>query len=78
MEQKIVFDEANPKSTAESVELGETKNVAVDAEGNAALQLLAQVGPVDYTEEEAARVRWKIDMFFLPIVSHHFAVYEPY
>lgn len=73
MEQKIVFDEAHPKS---SVELGETRNVAVDAKGNAALQLLDQVGSVEYTVEEAARVRWKIDLFFLPIVSCHFPVYE--
>lgn len=43
MDQKITFDEAHPNSKSESIERGETKNVAVDAEENVALELLAQV-----------------------------------
>lgn len=53
-------------TTGTDTESGQVKQISVPEKGDVGLELLAQAGPVDYTEEEAQQ---KIDMCLLPIVS---------
>lgn len=55
-------------TTGTDTESGQVKQISVPEKGDVGLELLAQAGPVDYTEEEAQQVKRKIDMCLLPIV----------
>ncbi|KAI9736175.1 MAG: hypothetical protein M1834_001060 [Cirrosporium novae-zelandiae] len=52
----------------------EKANVYVDSDADIGLQFLVQVGTVEFTEEEAKRVKWKIDLFLLPILCLTFGL----
>ncbi len=47
----------------------EKSSVIIDADADLGLQYMVKNGQIDYTEEEERRVRWKIDLFLLPVVS---------
>lgn len=47
----------------------EKSEILVDRNADLGLQHLAKNGRVEYTEEEERKVRWKIDLCVLPIVS---------
>lgn len=55
---------AVPSAMAEDSEKGQL----VDSHADLGLKFLAENGVVEYTEEEASKVRWKIDLFLMPIV----------
>ncbi|CAJ2503306.1 Uu.00g107000.m01.CDS01 [Anthostomella pinea] len=73
IEDKVMMHDVQPGSPADS-ELGETKGVVVDEKADVGLKFLAQTGPVEYTNEEVKQVRWKIDLFFLPILCITFGL----
>ena len=54
-----------PSGVAEDSEKGQV----VDSHADLGLKYLTEHGVVQYTEEEASKVRWKIDMYLMPIVS---------
>jgi hypothetical protein len=45
------------------------KGQNIDNRADVALQFIAQHGSVEYSESEATKVRWKIDLHLMPIVS---------
>jgi hypothetical protein len=53
----------------EDRDLGVEK-VVVDKNADIGLQFLTQHEPVEYTAAEERKVRWKIDLYLLPIVSN--------
>lgn len=44
------------------------KGQIVDSHADLGLKFIAEHGVVEYSEEEASKVRWKIDLFLMPIV----------
>ena len=44
--------------------------VLVGESADIALQYLVNNDRIEYTEEDAQRVRWKIDLYLLPIASN--------
>lgn len=67
IEDKGVVHDVQPDSAVDS-ELGEIKDVVINQKADVGLRFLAQSGPVEFTNLEVKQVRWKIDLFFLPIV----------
>lgn len=47
----------------------EKSEVLAEAGADLGFQYLAQHGVVEYTAEEESKVRWKIDLALMPIVS---------
>ena len=47
----------------------ETGNIVIDKKADIGLQLLAQHEHVEYSVAEERRLRWKIDLFLLPVIS---------
>lgn len=47
----------------------EKTDLIVDSDADLGLQFLAKNGRVEYTAEEESKVRWKIDLCLMPIVS---------
>jgi hypothetical protein len=47
----------------------ETGKIAIDKKANIGLQFLAQHEHVEYSVAKERRLRWKIDLFLLPVVS---------
>lgn len=56
-------------------ELGDVKSIVAENKADIGLKLLAENGTVEYTEEEARKVRGKIDLNLLPIVSYYISIY---
>ncbi|GAB7356839.1 hypothetical protein MBLNU459_g7713t1 [Dothideomycetes sp. NU459] len=73
VEDKKMNWESEP-ATATDSESGQMKQIIVPGKGDVGLELLAQAGPVDYTEEEARQVKRKIDLYLLPILCITFGL----
>ncbi|KPM43000.1 putative transporter [Neonectria ditissima] len=50
------------------------KGTVIDKRADLGLQFLEKTGAVEYTEEEEQRVRWKIDLYLMPILMLTFGL----
>jgi len=62
----------------------EKSEIFIDKKADIGLQYLAQNERIEFTVDEERKVRWKIDLFLLPIVrmpislSYHWSSANPY